>query len=126
MRTREQHFSGVPRLLGLLLLGLAGPSVGQEAPPVPERLTQADIQSSVFQRKPEVVECVKSHRQVTPETHGKVVMRWTIQPDGKTADVSCVSGCELQFSACVGEKIKTWTFPTHKEQGAPVDYPFSI
>jgi hypothetical protein len=112
--------------VGLLLLGLAGPSVGQESTSLPERLSQAEIQGAVLQHKPEVVECVKSHRQVTPETHGKVVMRWTIQPDGRTTDVSCVSGCELQFSACVSEKIKTWTFPAHQVQGAPVDYPFSI
>lgn len=126
MRTRVQHFSGVTRLMGLWLLGLAGPSVGQEAPALPERLSQAEIQAAVVQRKPEVFECVKSHRQVTPETRGKVVMRWTIQPDGKTTDVSCVSGCELRFSACVSEKIKTWTFPAHQNQGAPVDYPFSL
>ena len=126
MRTRVRHFGGVPRLVGLLVLALAGPSVGQQAPPIPEGLKHAEIQNAVMSHKTEVMECLKSHRQVTPETHGKVVMRWTIQPDGKTTDVSCVSGCELQFSACVAEQIKTWTFPAHQGQVAPIDYPFSI
>src|SRR5687767_7380014 len=104
MRTRERHFGGVPRLLSLLLLGLAGPSLGQEPPPKPERLSRADIQAAVMPHKPEVVECVKAQRELTPNVQGetRVVMRWTIQPDGKTANVTCVSGCELRFASCIG------------------------
>lgn len=128
MRTRERHFGGVPRLLGLVLLGLAGPSLGQEPPPKPERLSRADIQAAVMPHKPEVVECVKTQRELTPNVQGetRVVMRWTIQPDGKTANVTCVSGCELRFASCIGEKIKSWTFPEHQVQGEPLDYPFAF
>jgi hypothetical protein len=124
MHVREQHFSGVTRLLSLLLLGLAGPAVAQESKP--ERLTQEDIMTSVMARKPEVRECVKAQRNAEPDTHAKVVMRWTILPDGRTADVSCVSGCSTPFAICVAERIKSWTFPEHQVQGEPLDFPFTF
>jgi hypothetical protein len=126
MHSREQHFGGVPRLLGLLLLGLAGPALGQDSKP--ERLSKPDIMAVVLSHKPEVVECVKEQAKNTPESVGKhkVMMRWTITPEGQTANVSCVSGCETLFSTCVAELIKSWTYPAHQVQGEPVDFPFTL
>jgi hypothetical protein len=128
MRARKQHFGGVPRLVGLVLLALAGPAAGQEPKPLPERITREDIMAGVMPHKPEILECVKAQRQIDPESYGKgkVVMRWAIQPDGRTTEVTCVSGCSWQFASCVAEKIKSWTFPQHQVQGEALDFPFTF
>jgi hypothetical protein len=122
MHARDQHFGGVPRLLGLLLLAIAWPAAGQEAKP--ERLDKPDIMAVVISRKPEITECVNEQAKAQPDAHAKVVMRWTVLPDGRTVDVSCVSGCETLFSSCMAGKIKSWTFPAHQVQGKPITFPF--
>ncbi|MDY7226050.1 AgmX/PglI C-terminal domain-containing protein [Hyalangium rubrum] len=142
MLTRKQPSPGVfprslrlwhagGRTLGLLLLGMAGTALAQEPAPakpaaLPERLTSADIMSSVKLHKPEIVSCVNAQKAREPEAKGKLVMRWSIQPDGKTAEISCVSGCSPQLAGCLTEQIQTWTFPAHQVQGAPIDFPFTF
>jgi hypothetical protein len=126
MHLREQHCGGVPRLLGLVWLALAGPAVAQESKPPLERLTREDIMVGVMSHKPEIKECVKEQKKAEPDTYAKVVMRWTILPDGRTTNVVCVSGCETLFSSCVAERIKSWTFPKHHVQGEPLDFPFTF
>ena len=59
---------------------------------------------------------------------GKLVMKWTIQTSGRTSNVSVVTD-EFKgtyMATCVGGVIKGMSFPKHKKQGEPVQFPFKF
>jgi hypothetical protein len=92
----------------------------------PKQLKTADIMTVVTAHKPAIVECVKKQREQKPALSGKLVMRWSIQPDGSAKDVSCVSGamCSTHFAGCLTGLIPGWTFPARAMQAEAVDFSF--
>jgi outer membrane biosynthesis protein TonB len=63
-----------------------------------------------------------------PGATGKLVVTWTIEPDGHVASVRLVS---LEFAStpmatCVIERIKRWRFPAHPYPSVPVTFPFKF
>lgn len=78
--------------------------------------------------RPDIAECVKTQREKTPDAHGQLVMRWTVQTDGTTKDVTCLSEglCSMYLESCLKGLIQSWTFPAHSIQGRPIDIPFSF
>jgi predicted Zn finger-like uncharacterized protein len=101
------------------------PGAGGE---VKESLGQSDIFEVVVANKSSLVKCADEQRKKEPGTSGKLVMRWTIQTNGRATNVSVVTEeyKSTYFAGCVGGLIKTWVFPRHKQQGEPVMFPFKF
>lgn len=95
---------------------------------VPDRLQQSDIMAVVLANKPAIVKCVNEQKKKDPSLSGKLVMRWTIQTSGKTSAVSCRTDefRTTYMATCISGLIKSWSFPRHKRQGEPIDFPFTF
>jgi hypothetical protein len=95
---------------------------------VPEKLQQSDIMAVVLANKPAIVKCVNEQKKKDPALSGKLVMRWSIQPSGKTTSVSCRTDefRSTYMASCISGLIKGWNFPRHKKQGDPIDFPFTF
>ncbi|MBF5042499.1 adventurous gliding motility protein GltJ [Aggregicoccus sp. 17bor-14] len=103
-------------------------------PPAPgsgdvlERLGQSDIVAVVLASKPALGKCREEHLKRHPDLTGRMVMRWTIQTNGRTSGVA-VQSDEFKGSyaaTCFSGLIKSWTFPKHRVQGDPIDFPFTL
>jgi len=95
---------------------------------MPDRLQQSDIMAVVLANKPAIVKCVNEQKKKDPALSGKLVMRWTIQTSGKTSAISCRTDefRSTYMASCISGLIKGWTFPRHKRQGEPIDFPFTF
>ena len=95
---------------------------------VPERLGQSDIMAVVVANKPAIVKCVSEQKKQQPGLTGKLVMRWTIQTSGRTTGVAVRSEefKKTYMANCISGLIKSWSFPKHKKQGEPIDFPFTF
>jgi hypothetical protein len=93
-----------------------------------DRLGQSDIMQVVLANKPAIVKCVSEQKKKDPGLSGKLVMRWVIQTNGKTKNVSCQTSefRSTYMASCISGLIKGWTFPKHKVQGEPIDFPFTF
>ena len=93
-----------------------------------ERLGQSDIMKVVLDNKPAIVKCVNEQKKKDPALSGKLVMRWTVQTNGKTKGVSVQSPeyARTYMATCISGLIKGWTFPQHRKQGDPIDFPFTF
>ena len=104
------------------------PAPGSASADLPESLGQSDIMSVVVQNKQSILGCVAEQRKRDANLSGRMVMRWQIHPNGKTSNISCQTdefkGTPL--AGCIGGLIKTWTFPRHKIQGEPINFPFTF
>ncbi|MBN1209811.1 MAG: AgmX/PglI C-terminal domain-containing protein [Myxococcaceae bacterium] len=92
----------------------------------PASLAQSDIFSGVVANKGDVAACVAAQKLQSEEGNRRVVMRWTILPSGKVTEV-VTETAELRgtpLALCLEGKIRSWTFPKHREQGGPVRFPF--
>ncbi|QRO00989.1 adventurous gliding motility protein GltJ [Archangium violaceum] len=93
-----------------------------------EKLGQSDIMQVVLANKPAIVKCVNEQKKKDPGLSGKLVMRWIIQTNGKTKNVSCQTSefRSTYMATCISGLIKGWTFPKHKVQGDSIDFPFTF
>jgi predicted Zn finger-like uncharacterized protein len=93
-----------------------------------DRLGQSDIMQVVLANKPAIIKCVNEQKKKDPDLSGKLVMRWVIQTNGKTKNVSCQTSefRSTYMASCISGLIKGWTFPKHKVQGEPIDFPFTF
>ncbi len=116
-------------VLFAVVLGVGGTAVGGEpqATPSAEGLRRLAIMETAEAHRADVAQCASEQRKREPGVRGKVLMRWSLQPDGRTKDVSCVSEtlCSTYFVGCVTGLIQGWTF-SEKAQGAPIDFPFTF
>ncbi len=108
-------------------------AVAQYVPPEPgggtlERLGQAEITKVVVANKPAIVKCVNEQKKMNPGLSGKIVMRWTVQTNGKTKGVAVMTDeyKKTHMATCLSGLVKQWTFPKHRKQGEPVDFPFTF
>jgi hypothetical protein len=82
----------------------------------------------VVSNKSSILGCVAEQKKRDPSSSGRIVMRWSIQPNGRTSSISCQSD-EFKGSpvaSCIGGLIKGWTFPKHRVQGDPINFPFTF
>jgi hypothetical protein len=93
-----------------------------------ERLGQSDVMKVVLANKPAIVKCVNEQKKKDPSSSGKLVMRWTIQTNGKTKNVSVHSPefAGTYMASCITGLVKGWTFPKHTKQGDPIEFPFTF
>lgn len=95
---------------------------------VPDKLQQSDIMSVVLGNRSAIKRCVDEQKKQNPGMTGRLVMRWTIKPTGKTSGVS-VRTAEYKstyLASCISGLVKGWSFPRHKTQGEPIDFPFTF
>ena len=104
------------------------PAPGSASSDLPDTLGQSDIMSVVVQNKSSILGCVGEQKKRDPSLSGRMVMRWQIHTNGRTSNISCQSdefkGTPL--ASCLGGLIKTWTFPKHRIQGEPINFPFTF
>ena len=95
---------------------------------LPERLNQSDIMSVVVANKGAIINCVNEQKKRSPGMSGKLVMRWTIQTSGKTTGISAQSAefKSTYMATCLSGLIRGWTFPRHRIQGEPINFPFTF
>ncbi|HEX8701136.1 MAG TPA: AgmX/PglI C-terminal domain-containing protein [Myxococcaceae bacterium] len=95
-------------------------------PEAPASLSQSDIFTVVLANKGDIAACVGAGKPQGTEEGKRVVVRWSIAPSGKVSDVvtetAAFQGTAL--ASCLEAKIRTWTFPKHREQGGAVRFPF--
>jgi predicted Zn finger-like uncharacterized protein len=104
------------------------PAAGGGGGDVKDSLGQSDIMEVVLANKGGLAGCVAEQKKREPGLSGKLVMKWSIQTSGKTANVSAVSD-EFKgtyLAGCIGGLIKGWSFPRHKVAGEPVTFPFKF
>jgi predicted Zn finger-like uncharacterized protein len=104
------------------------PPAPGSASDIPESLGQSDIMQIVVSNKSSILGCVADQKKRDPSSSGRIVMRWSIQPNGRTSNISCQSD-EFKGSpvaSCIGGLIKGWTFPRHRVQGDPINFPFTF
>ena len=92
----------------------------------PVSLAQSDIFSVVVANKGDITACVSAQKLQSGEGTRKVVLRWSILPGGKVTEVVTeTAGYQgTPLALCLEGKVRAWTFPKHREQGAPVRFPF--
>ncbi|MGQ0507406.1 MAG: adventurous gliding motility protein GltJ [Myxococcaceae bacterium] len=111
------------------------PKKGGYIPPAPgsgagevESLSSSDIMTVVVQNKPAIMKCVAEQKNKDPDMTGTLVMRWQVQPSGRTSNVSVQSDefKSTYMASCIGGLIKSWSFPRHKVAGDPINFPFKF
>ena len=88
--------------------------------------TPSEIRAEV--RPPALANCTAEQKKRDPDLSGTLVMRWTIQTNGRPTRVSPQTAefKSTYLATCIGGVIKGMKFPVHKEQGAPIDFPFKF
>ena len=95
---------------------------------VPERLGNSDVMQVVRAHIPELKTCTLEQKRKSPNLSGTLVMRWTILPSGRTTSVQ-VRTDEFKstyLAGCISGLVKSWSFPKHRVQGDPIDFPFNF
>jgi TonB family protein len=75
-----------------------------------------------------VTSCYEKELKRNPSLKGRVVVQFTIKPDGRTTDVNVnenTVGSDA-VAQCIRFLIRAWTFPFKPEKEATVAYPFSF
>ncbi|GEM_PF-3362122 len=101
-----------------------GEVVKQAVAPV-QSLDQAMIAATVKQHMPRIRACYERVIKQDPMARGKIVMSWTIRPDGSVRSVRVRDdevGSE-QFQGCASRSVAKWRFPKGAGEVA-VTYPF--
>jgi hypothetical protein len=92
------------------------------------RCDELDILAVVLAHKAAIVQCVNEQKKKEPGLSGKLVMRWTIQTNGKAKDVSCQTSefRSTSLASCLSGLIQGWNFPKPGAQRGPIHFPFSF
>lgn len=95
---------------------------------IPEKLGTADIMGVVVANKPAILKCVSEQKKRDPDITGTIVMHWMIQTSGKPTGVTVKTDefKKTYMATCISGLIKGWSFPKHKKQGDPIDFPFKF
>ncbi|OJT16301.1 hypothetical protein BO221_50740 [Archangium sp. Cb G35] len=112
------------------------PTDGGTASPAPRPGTGAlesfpceeELLAVVLNHKQAILQCVNEQKKRQPGLSGKLVMRWSLQTNGKTKDVSCRTPelCSTYLAGCISGLIQGWSFPKPRAQRGPIDFPFTF
>jgi len=93
---------------------------------LPAQLGQGDITAVVFAQKAELKRCATAYKESGGANSGTLVMRWSIEPNGRTSGVQPIKGAEhAQLASCIGDLVKGWRFPAYSgPKMPPIDFPF--
>jgi TonB family protein len=70
--------------------------------------------------------CYEKELKRNPSLKGKVVVRFSIMPSGRTGDIEIEENTlgNDAVGACIRTAIRGWTFPFKPDDEVPVAYPF--
>ncbi|MFY0575773.1 AgmX/PglI C-terminal domain-containing protein [Cystobacter fuscus] len=113
------------------------PTDGVTASPAPEpassgrefiRCEDMDIMGVAVTHRQAIRQCVSEQNKRKPGLSGKLVMRWSIQTNGRATDVSCQTPefCSTYLAGCLSGLIQGWSFSKPRTQRGPIDFPFSF
>ena len=102
------------------------PEAKKELPP----LSNADVLAVMKQHLEEFKACNKEQKKRDASVQGKVVVKFTIQPDGKVSAAS-IDGSTSQFNGtfvagCISKVIKQASFPEFGGGAKSVPFPFTV
>ncbi|MFE8598479.1 AgmX/PglI C-terminal domain-containing protein [Archangium violaceum] len=89
---------------------------------------EEELLAVVLNHKQAILQCVNEQKKRQPGLSGKLVMRWSLQTNGKTKDVSCRTPelCSTYLAGCLSGLIQGWSFPKPRAQRGPIDFPFTF
>ncbi|WP_395856935.1 AgmX/PglI C-terminal domain-containing protein [Cystobacter fuscus] len=92
------------------------------------RCDDMDIMGVAVAHKDAIRQCVSEQNKRKPGLRGKLVMRWSIQTNGRATDVSCQTPefCSTYLAGCLSGLIQGWSFSKPRTQRGPIDFPFSF
>lgn len=95
---------------------------------LPETLGRDDVKRVVVGQKETILRCVNKQRARQPRLTGTLVMRWTVLPNGRTTGIEPRTTAlkDTYLASCLQGLIQSWTFPSHKVQGEPIDFNFTF
>lgn len=112
-------------LLPLLLVGQAR-AAGEVT--VQGSLDKAVIRRVIQQHLNEVKNCYEAALEKNASLAGRMMVRFTIEPDGKVGE-SSVPESSLNSPAaesCIRDAVRTWIFPRPQSGKVVVTYPFVL
>jgi hypothetical protein len=85
-----------------------------------------DIMGVALAHKDAIRQCVSEQNKRKPGLRGTLVMRWSIQTNGRAKDVSCQTPefCSTYLAGCLSGLIQGWSFSKPRTQRGPIDFPF--
>lgn len=80
----------------------------------------------VRSRKAAIQDCYEKELKRNPSLKGKVVVRFSITPAGRTSDIDIEENTlgNEAVASCIKTKIRGWVFPFKPPSDVPVAYPF--
>ena len=103
------------------------PSVVPGDPEIRGQLDREIIARVIREHRREIRSCYESELQQNPDLSGRVIVRFTISPDGSVASAS-IEESDIGSSAvedCVTRRVQRWRFPEPRGGGVVrVSYPF--
>lgn len=95
---------------------------------MPDSLQPEEIRQVVVANRLALRRCAEEQQMKKLPLPSKMVMQWTILPNGRTAEVTCATDelRQSELAHCVGSLIRRWRFPQHKVQGEPINVPFTF
>jgi hypothetical protein len=113
------------------------PTDGGTASPAPKpasggresiRCDDLDIMGVAVAHRQAIRQCVSEQNKRNPGLSGKLVMRWSIETNGRAKDVSCQTPefCSTYLADCLSGLIQSWSFSKPRTQRGPIDFPFSF
>jgi hypothetical protein len=88
-----------------------------------EKLSKSDIAKEMVFKKGDIDKCKDEAKQKEPKVGGNLVIRFKVNTDGTTTDISTVD-TKLQssaFATCVGNKVRGWSFSKAKQKSDAYD-----
>jgi hypothetical protein len=116
----------IPRPVGMRENGPRAQIIKEKKAPV-LALTQDMIAKTVQSQLPRIRACYERLIKHHPTARGRMVLQWTIRPDGAVEQVEVLRdeiGSE-QFQGCASRSVAKWRFPRGVED-VSVSYPFQM
>ncbi len=88
-------------ILGLLLMG---------APAIADVPDDAEVRQVVRAGQADVAVCARRHARRTGRPPARSVLRFTVQPDGRTRRPTVVGAASTVFGRCVATRVGRWRF----------------
>ena len=89
-------------------------------------VNREQLASFVRQRKGAIQGCYEKELKRNPTLKGKVVVRFSITPAGRTSDIEIDENTlnNEAVASCIRTVVRGWVFPFKPESEVPVAYPF--
>ncbi|MFO0600961.1 MAG: AgmX/PglI C-terminal domain-containing protein [Myxococcaceae bacterium] len=101
--------------------------VSMQAPEVESSdVDREKLAAYVRARKGAIQQCYEKELKRNPSLKGKVVVRFSITPSGRTSDIDVEENTlgNEAVASCIKTTIRGWVFPFKPESEVPVAYPF--